>query len=56
MPVIGVQTCALPIWVIVDDYEVVPACKAAITDFLARRNLSPTLHPIDGVGVFFQKA
>ena len=43
-------------WVIVDDYEVVPACKAAITDFLARRNLSPTLHPIDGVGVFFQKA
>ncbi len=43
-------------WIIVDDYEIIPACKAAVTDFLARRGLNPTIVPIDGVGVYFQKA
>ncbi len=42
-------------WIIVDDYEIIPACKAAVTDFLAKRGLNPTIVPIDGVGVYFQK-
>ncbi len=42
-------------WIIVDDYEWVPACKAAVTDFLCQRGLHPDITPIDGVGVFFQK-
>ena len=42
-------------WIIIDDYEVVWPCKQAVTDFLASRNLAPTLEPIDGVGVFFHK-
>ena len=42
-------------WVIVDDYEVVPACNAAVQDFFAARKISPVLQPIDGVGVYFQK-
>jgi O-methyltransferase len=42
-------------WIIIDDYEVVPACKAAVTDFFAMRNLSPEFSPIDGVGVYFRK-
>jgi hypothetical protein len=42
-------------WVIVDDYHVVPAAKAAIHDFLDGRGLAPVLREIDGVGVFFRK-
>lgn len=42
-------------WVIIDDYEVVPACKSAVHDFLDARGLCPDLHLIDGVGRFFQK-
>jgi hypothetical protein len=42
-------------WIIVDDYEWVPACKAAVRDFLCQRRLQPDIMPIDGVGVFFQK-
>jgi predicted O-methyltransferase YrrM len=42
-------------WIIVDDYAIIPACKAAVTDFLAKRGLNPTIVPIDGVGVYFQK-
>lgn len=42
-------------WVIVDDYDWVPACKQAVTDFLERRKLTPNILPIDGVGVYFQK-
>ncbi len=41
-------------WVIVDDYFI-PACKAAVSDFLAARGLSPVIHDIDGMGVYFQK-
>jgi hypothetical protein len=42
-------------YVIVDDYHVVPGCKAAIGDFLAGRKISSGLSEIDGVGVFWQK-
>ncbi len=42
-------------YVIVDDYHVVPGCKKAINDFLASRHLSPEIHEIDGVGVYWQK-
>jgi len=43
-------------WIIVDDYEWVPACKLAVRDFLSERGLTPVVHQIDGVGVFFEKA
>jgi O-methyltransferase len=43
-------------YVIVDDYHVVPGCKAAIGDFLAERKISSGLSEIDGVGVFWQKS
>lgn len=41
-------------WVIIDDYFI-PACKAAVTDFLAARGVRPEIHEIDGMGVYFQK-
>jgi hypothetical protein len=41
-------------WVIVDDYFL-PACKAAVNDFLAGRGLAPDIVPIDGMGVYFRK-
>jgi hypothetical protein len=42
-------------WIIVDDYGVVDACKAAVTDFLDQRSLKVDPLPIDGFGVYFQK-
>jgi O-methyltransferase len=42
-------------WIVVDDYEVVPACKTAVHDFLGARGLTPDIVPIDGVGVCFRK-
>lgn len=42
-------------WVVVDDYHVVPAAKAALHDFMDARGLVPTLREIDSVGVFFRK-
>jgi O-methyltransferase len=42
-------------WVIVDDYFI-PACKAAVSDFLGARGLAPDILPIDGMGVYFQKS
>lgn len=42
-------------WIIIDDYHVVPAAKAALHDFLASRGETPQLKEIDGVGVFFRK-
>jgi hypothetical protein len=42
-------------FVIVDDYHVVPGCKAAIHDFLDSRKLEPQICEIDGVGVYWQK-
>lgn len=42
-------------WVIIDDYEVVPACKEAVHTFFAERSFDPELIPIDGVGRYFRK-
>jgi hypothetical protein len=42
-------------WVIIDDYFI-PACKAAVNDFLGARALTPDLLPIDDMGVYFQKS
>jgi SAM-dependent methyltransferase len=43
-------------WIVIDDFEVVPACRAAVDDFLKSRDLRPEIYPIDGVGVFFRKS
>jgi O-methyltransferase len=43
-------------WIVIDDFEVVPACRSAVHDFLKSRDLRPELYPIDGVGVFFRKS
>lgn len=42
-------------WIIIDDYDIVPACKKAVLYFFNERNINPTLNIIDGVGRFFQK-
>ncbi|NOD77937.1 MULTISPECIES: TylF/MycF/NovP-related O-methyltransferase [unclassified Ruegeria] len=43
-------------WIIVDDYHVVPAAKAAVHDYFDEIGYTPpAIHEIDGVGVFFQK-
>lgn len=43
-------------YVIIDDYHVVKGCKQAVHDFMARRNISPTIEEIDNVGVFWSVA
>jgi hypothetical protein len=42
-------------WIIIDDYEWIPACKEAVHDFLEERGLNFNIQKIDGVGVYFQK-
>ncbi|UUV07256.1 TylF/MycF family methyltransferase [Ruegeria sp. YS9] len=43
-------------WIIVDDYHVVPAAKAAVHDYLDEVGYQPpAINEIDGVGVYFQK-
>lgn len=43
-------------WIIVDDYHVVPAAKAAVHDYLDEVGYEPpAINEIDGVGVYFQK-
>lgn len=42
-------------YVIVDDYNVVAACKHAVHDFLSARNLTPAIIKIDEIGVYWQK-
>jgi hypothetical protein len=43
-------------YVIVDDYHVVSGCKQAVLDFCQRRQISPDIKEIDGVGVFWRIA
>jgi O-methyltransferase len=42
-------------WIVIDDYELVPACRAAVHDYFTARDIRPEIYPIDGVGVFFRK-
>lgn len=42
-------------WVIVDDYQLIPAAKQAVDDFLKQRGVQPEIVPIDEIGVFFRK-
>jgi Macrocin-O-methyltransferase (TylF) len=42
-------------WVIVDDYQIMRACRQAVRDFLAERGVRPRLRRIDHVGVYFRK-
>lgn len=42
-------------FVIIDDYHVVPACKAAVTDYCDRHGIKPEIVEIDGVGVYWRK-
>lgn len=43
-------------FVIIDDYHVVPACKAAVDDYCKRHGIQPNLVEIDGVGVYWRKS
>ena len=43
-------------FVIVDDYEAVPACKQAVTDFRNQHNILDEIINIDGIGVFWKKS
>ena len=42
-------------YVIVDDYNVVEACKHATHDFLSARKITPTIVEIDEIGVYWEK-
>ena len=41
-------------YVIVDDYYSWPACRRAVTDFLAASSLSPKIKEIDGCAVYWR--
>jgi O-methyltransferase len=41
---------------IIDDYGGLKNCRRAVHDFLDKRNLQPTITPIDDCGVWWQKA
>jgi len=41
-------------FVIVDDYNSWPSCKAAVSDFIDRRKISADIHEIDSSGVYWQ--
>jgi len=42
-------------FVIIDDYGVLPNCRAAVEDFRRIRNITDPIHRIDWTGVFWQK-
>jgi hypothetical protein len=42
-------------WLIIDDYSIIPACKAAVQDFFGRRGIKPKLRPIDHCGMCMRK-
>ena len=43
-------------YVIIDDYHVVPACKAAVSDYCSKNGIKPEIIEIDGVGVYWRKS
>jgi hypothetical protein len=42
-------------YVIIDDYHVVAACKAAVHDYCDKFGITPQINEIDGVGVYWRK-
>lgn len=42
-------------YLIVDDYGIVPGCKAAVDDYRGRHNVNEKIEDIDGWGVFWRK-
>ncbi len=42
-------------FVIIDDYHVVAACRAAVHDYCDQHGMHPEITEIDGVGVFWRK-
>ncbi len=42
-------------YIIIDDYHVVEACRAAVHDFIREASISVNLAEIDGVGVYWKK-
>jgi hypothetical protein len=42
-------------FIIIDDYEAVPACKKAITDFRDKHGVTAPIIPIDKIGAYWQK-
>jgi hypothetical protein len=42
-------------YIIIDDYHVVPACKAAVHDYCDAIGIQPEIFEIDGVGVYWRK-
>jgi O-methyltransferase len=43
-------------FVIVDDYGIIPACRAAVTDFRERNGITDPIIPIDDSGVYWRRA
>ena len=43
-------------FVIVDDYSLIPACRAAVTDFRERNGVTDPIVPIDDSGVYWRRA
>jgi O-methyltransferase/demethyldecarbamoylnovobiocin O-methyltransferase/8-demethyl-8-(2,3-dimethoxy-alpha-L-rhamnosyl)tetracenomycin-C 4'-O-methyltransferase len=41
-------------FVIIDDY-LIPSCREAVHDFRARFHIEDTIHPIDGIGVYWRR-
>ena len=42
-------------WMIVDDYNDIPACKAAITDYRAEHGIDEPIEEIDFTGICWKK-
>jgi hypothetical protein len=42
-------------FVIIDDY-IIPSCREAVHDFRAKFHIEDTIHPIDGIGVYWRRA
>ena len=42
-------------YVIIDDYKVVPGCRAAVEDFRHKHNIVDEIHEIDWAGVYWRR-
>jgi hypothetical protein len=43
-------------WVVVDDYRIIPACRAAVMDFRRAHGIRDPILPIDGSGVYWRRS